>query len=56
MTARVPSPPQVAKYLHICDTFIFQTTQGASGQKGPQLPILQGDHVYQAQDLPGMGK
>lgn len=36
-----------ARYLNIGDAFILQAPQGARGQKGPQLPVLQGDHVHQ---------
>ena len=38
-------------YLHVCDTFILQATKGAGRQKGPQLPVLQSNHVHQTQDL-----
>lgn len=34
-------------YLNVCDTLILQATKGAGGKKGPQLPVLQGDHVHQ---------
>lgn len=42
-------------YLHVCDTFILQATKGAGRQKGPQLPVLQSNHVHQTQDLSRSG-
>lgn len=41
------SPMTSPRYLDICDTFILQTPKSARGEKGPQLPVLQGDHVHQ---------
>lgn len=43
-------------YLHIRDAFILQAPHGARRQKGPQLPVLQGDHVHQPQDFSEEGE
>lgn len=39
----LPSP----QYLNVGDTLILQAPQGARGQKGPQLSVLQGHQVHQ---------